>query len=588
MRGRRFLRGWQAAGLAFLAACLVLSATLRFVVDPLYLAPRGPQQFSNVAPPAMAEPEQLAQSACWADGDGDGDQDLFVANSSGPSRLWRNDGHAGFTEVGAAAGVSTAVREPMGCAFVDLDNDGDLDLFLTGRDDREAPNRVLRNDGQGRFTDVSAAARVRMPSVGAASSDWADYDRDGDYDGFVAGRWSENRPRPNALFRQVRPFVFENAAAALGLADPVGPPNTHLGAWVDYDGDGDLDLLVAVDWWGVELYRKEEDGTFHRVTRDALPPATDATPGAPPNNPMGVAVGDYNNDGCVDFFVTGMNLSGTTSAREEGTDLPSRLFRNKCNGTFADVTREAGLVPTGVVEWSAHFVDYDNDGDLDLVVVAGNVEFQRTSGKRVKIPLVTALRRAVGAVLPHSAHLAAWAYRNEMMIPPVGSSGFAAAMPNFLYRNQLVETGRPTFVDMTHQAGVADLAATRGSAWADMDNDGDLDWFVPNLKGPNRLFRNDGPVGHYLRVHLVGARLRDAVGAAVKIQVGRRFQYRYVHVLDGYLSQSQMDPHFGLGAAWQVDAVWVRWPGSTQWVLACRAVAADRTITIREDAAGCR
>lgn len=587
MRGRTFLRGWKAAGLAFLAACLFLYAVLRFVVDPVYLAPRGSPQFSDVTPRTMAEPAHLAQSACWADVDGDGNQDLFVANSSGPSRLWRNEGNANFTEVGATAGVSAAVREPMGCAFVDLDNDGDLDLFLTGRDDREAPNRVLRNDGRGRFSDVSATAGVRMPDIGAASSDWADYDGDGDYDGFVAGRWSANHPRPNALLHQVRPFVFENVATALGLADPVGPQNTHLGAWVDYDGDGDLDLLLAIDWWGVELYRQDE-GAFRRVTLEGLPPATDATPGAPPNNPMGVAVGDYNNDGCVDFFITGMNLSGTTSVREEGTDLPSRLFRNRCNGTFSDVTREAGLVPTGVVEWSTHFVDYDNDGDLDLVVVAGNVEFQRTFGKRAKIPLVTALRRAVSAALPHSAHLSAWASRNEMMIPPVGSSGFAAAMPNFLYRNQLVETGRPTFVDVTHQVGVADLGATRGSAWADVDNDGDLDWFVPNLKGPNRLFRNDGPVGHHLRVHLVGARLRDAVGAAVKIRVGDRFQYRHVHVLDGYLSQSQMDPHFGLGLARQVDAVWVRWPGSTQWVLACSAVAADRAITIREGAPGCR
>ena len=573
--------------LASLAIALALYAVLRVVIEPQYLTSRRPLQFAHVAPRAMAEPERLAQSACWADIDADGDQDLFVANSNGPNRLWRNDGLAHFAEIGAAAGVGTVVPEPTGCAFADLDNDGDPDLFISARHDYGSANRLLRNDG-GRFTDVSTGARVQMNDIGAASSDWADYDQDGDYDGFVAARFvgEERKDKPNALLRQIRPLVFADAAAALGVADPAGPQTTYLGAWSDYDNDGDQDLILALDWWGVELYQ-QDGGTFHRVTLQALPPATDATPGAPPNNPMGVAVGDYNNDGCVDFYVAGMNFSGTTSARGEGADLPSRLFRNKCNGTFADVTREGGFYPTGVVEWATNFVDYDNDGDLDLSVVAGNVDLHRFA-KRIKNPLIAAMRRAMAALLPQPARLAEWAYRNELIIPAAGTSGLPAAMPNFLYKNLLVETGRATFVNVTHEAGLSDLAATRGSAWADVDNDGDLDWFVPNLRGPNRLFRNDGPVGHHLRVHLVGARLRDAVGAAVKIRVGNRFQYRHVHVLDGYLSQSQMDPHFGLGLARQVDAVWVRWPGSTQWVLACSAVTADRTITIREGAPGCR
>jgi hypothetical protein len=586
MRRRKTLRRGRILLSAVLAVFVVGYAVLRLIVEPRYLAAGGPLQFADVASPAMAEPDRLAQSACWADIDRDGDQDLFVANSNGPNRLWRNDGQGGFVEIGAAAGVSTLMRQPSGCAFADLDNDGDPDLFISGRHDLGSPNSLLRNDG-GRFTDVSATARVQMNDIGAASSDWADVDGDGDYDGFVAARFvgEVRRDKPNAVLRQIRPLVFADGAADLGLADPAGPQNTYLGAWADYDNDGDLDVILAVDWWGVELYQ-QRSGTIRRVTLEALPPATDATPGAPPNNPMGLAVGDYNNDGCLDFYATGMNSSGTTSARGEGADLPSRLYRNKCNGTFTDVTQEAGFYPTGVVEWAANFIDYDNDGDLDLAVVAGNVDLHRFA-KRVKNPLVAALRQMMVVLLPQPARLAEWAYRNEVIIPAAGTSGAPAAMPNFLYKNLLMETGQPRFVNVTHEVGLSDLAATRGSAWADIDNDGDLDWFVPNLRGPNRLFRNDGPVGHYLRVHLVGAALRDAVGAHVRIQVGERVQYRHVHVLDGYLSQSQMDPHFGLGAARQADVVWVRWPGSTRWVRACGPVAANRVIRIHEGRPGC-
>lgn len=169
------------------------------------------------------------------------------------------------------------------------------------------------------------------------------------------------------------------------------------------------------------------------------------------------------------------------------------------------------------------------------------------------------------------------------MIPASGGVGLAGAMPNYLYKNLQVETGRATFVDVTHPMGVGDMGATQGSAWADFDNDGDLDWFVPNRKSPSRLFRNDGPVGNYLRVHLVGSVLREAIGAQVKIHTGEGWQLRHVHVLDGYLSQSQMDPHFGLGRAQVVEEVQVRWPGTTRWVRGCIAVPVNRTVTITQN-----
>ena len=582
--GRRRSRRFYLTASGVAAAAIVLLA-----LSEIGRGQSGSTMFTDIATPAMADRTGVAESACWADVDGDSDQDLFVAKSNGPSRLWRNEGNGSFTDAGEAAGVSRDLRTHMACAFVDIDSDGDLDLFVTARGNRAqgaSGNKLYKNNGDGTFTDMTQTAGVAMPRLGVASSDWADYDADGDYDAFVAVRYG--RKKYNAFFEQSAPFTFRDIAAEKGLADPAGPQKAFLGSWFDYDGDGDLDLIFAIDWWGVELYRND-DGTFTRVTTTAFPPATDSTPGAPPNNAMGVAWGDYDNDGCTDVFISGMNFWGQGGFDSEHlTDLASRLYRNNCNGTFSDATRSTGLSPTGAIEWAANFIDFDNDGDLDLSVVAGGEapEVPRRSrvlrfARQVIVVIITVPRRFI------PPGLAAWAYRYEAMIPHIGTVGPAGAMPNYLYKNQLVETRKATFVNVIDALGAGDFGATRGSAWADMDNDGDLDWFVPNKATPSRLFRNNGPVGNYLRVHLVGDPLRDAVGAWVKINAGGTLQYRHVHVLDGYLSQSQLDPHFGLGSAQTVDEVWVRWPGTTTWVLACKAVPADRTVTVAEGA-GCR
>ncbi|MGH2668689.1 MAG: CRTAC1 family protein, partial [bacterium] len=444
---------------------------------------------------------------------------------------------------------------------------------------------LFLNNGDGTFRDGGAAAGFTTLGRWAASIDVADVDNDGDYDAFVGSRGKG----PDFFFEQIAPLRFREVSAARGLRDT--PPSfTFLGSWFDYDGDGDPDLLLNVDWWGIELWRNDE-GRFTRVTDTAFPPATDSTPGAAPNNPMGVTWGDLDNDGCIDMFVAGWNLPGQAGFEDAsfGPDSPSRLYKSSCDGTFTDITPQAGLRATGLVEWSPVFVDYDNDGDLDLSVIAGNVSdtpppplgrLPRPMLRLVNI-VVAVARRAV------PTRWTAWLYRYEAMIPASGDTGRAAAMPVMLYRNMLKETDTLTFVDVSHQVGVEHVGAVRGSAWADIDNDGTLDWFISGRATPKRLFRNNGPVGHYTRVHLVGARLKDAIGAQVLIKAGGDQQLRHVHVLDGYLSQSQMDPHFGLGKAERVDEILVRWPGTIAWVSVCRDVPANRTVTIIQDG-GCR
>ncbi len=440
----------------------------------------------------------------------------------------------------------------------------------------------MRNDA-GVFSDITEVTGARMQ--GAANAvDRADMDGDGDLDAFIGGRYERDRGRArrNYLFEQVAPLRFRDIAPAKALsAAPPGGQNVFLGSWMDYDADGDPDLLVAIDYWGAELYRNDR-GSFAQVTTRVLPPATDETPGAPPNNAMGAAWGDYDNDGCFDVFITGVNIPGQGGFEARHlTDLASRLYRNTCDGTFENATLPSGFRPTGMVEWAANFIDYDNDGDLDLSVVTGYPGI--TAGDGVS----TRADQFIGLIVKYPrqlipARLATWLYRYEAMIPAAGQSGPEAAMPKLLYRNQLVETGKATFVDVSYSLGIANVSASRASLWADMDNDGDLDWFVPGRRTANRLFRNDGPVGRHLRVHLVGARHRQAIGAGVRIRVGGRQQLRHVHIMDGYLSQSQLDPHFGLGQATTVEEIAVRWPGTTTWVTACRNVPAGRTVTVRE------
>lgn len=566
---------------------LVLIASLvfaRFLASgPVSRASDG-LMFTDVANAVMAEGKVWAEGGCWGDIDGDDDQDLLVTNALAPLRLWKNEGSGRFVDIAPFALTLRSREWVVSCAFIDLDDDGDLDLYVTERGGKKAERlgKLLRNDGRGVYTEITEEAGARIPLAGSASVDWADMDGDGDLDGFVATRWGREATRKNALFEQIGPLRFRNIAAARGLADPEGPQNAFLGSWFDYDMDGDADLLIAIDWWGVELYRNDRS-TFTRVTTEVFPPATDDTPGAPPNNPMGAAWGDFDNDGCIDVFVTGINILGQGGFESRTlTDFASRLYRNDCRGRFSDLTTAAGFLPTGLVEWGANFVDFDNDGDLDLSVVTGYASPELNPGRveRLIRTIVAFPRRLI------PANISAWLYRYEAMIPASGQSGPEAAMPKLLYRNQLVETGKATFVEVTYDAGVGDVGASRGSLWADIDNDGDLDWFVPSRRMPNRLYRNNGPVGNYLRVHLVGGRQRQAIGAWVKIRAGNLQQIRHVHVLDGYLSQSQIDPHFGLGQAALVDELSVRWPNTTRWVRLCERIPANRKVVVTENV-GC-
>jgi hypothetical protein len=481
--------------------------------------------------------ESMSGGVALFDFDKDGLLDVYFVNAptvatagnprSARSELWRNLGNGTFVDVTDRAGVG----DPgwgMGAVVADFDNDGWDDLYVTCY----GPNRLYRNTGDGTFSDVTARAGVGDPrwSAGAA---FADYDGDGWLDLFVAnyvdvrldalpafgkGKFCEFHGIPvqcgprglsgsgDSLYRNRGDGTFEDASTRAQVADPGGRFGMGV-AWSDFDGDRRPDLYVANDAGPNFLYKNNGNGTFVDV---ALQSGTALSEDGKEQGSMGVALGDYDHSGGWSIFVT--NFSDEYNA----------LFRQGKGFEFTDVSfaSQTARASLPLVGWGAHFLDYDNDGWLDLLVVNGHV------------------------------------------YPQVERTGSAAryAQHKLLYRNN--QNG--TFTNATPTAGPAlsEPLVSRGSAVGDFDNDGDQDVFINNLDGPPTVLRSDGGNRrNFLVVDLEGRTVnRSAVGAVVTVRAADLVQRAERRAGDSYLSHSDPRLHFGLGTQARVDSVEVRWP----------------------------
>ena len=481
--------------------------------------------------------ETMGSGVVFFDYDGDGWLDLYFVNSAGPGALYRNDGDGRFAEI--SAGVADS-GYGLGAAAADYDSDGDLDLYITCY----GPNILYRNEGDGRFVNATAAAAVAGPkrinpgmSTGAA---FADYDADGDYDLYV-GNYAKFRPElhepclrkeiavycgPEAFepqrdvfYRNEGDGTFADITEEVGLLPEAAK---ELGAFfIDYDQDRDLDLYVAGDRTPNLLYRND-GGRFVEVGALAGVAYNDM---GKPLAGMGVDVGDYDNDGLFDFFVT--NYQWETNS----------LYRNLGNGFFADITFQSGLgLPSlSFLAWGTLFIDYDNDGDRDLFVANGHLDDN--------IELFDAV---------------------------------TYAQQNQVFRND----GRGRFEDMSNRVGPGLLLkqVSRGAAMGDYDNDGDLDVAVTNNNQPAVLLRNDGGnANHWLSLRLVGG----LVGAEVRVTAGGLVQVDVVRTGASYMCQSALRPFFGLGDRTLVDELEIRWPSGEVQLL--QDVAVDQILTVYKD-----
>ena len=478
----------------------------------------------------------------FGDADGDGRPDLYVTNSiprwgkandKSCGRLFRNVGGGRFEDVTSASGVR-ACGLGMGAFWVDIDGDGDLDLYLTNL----GPNQLFVNRGDGTF-DEARGTGLEDPlfSVGAA---FLDYDADGDVDVVVANyldstpEWERAQPQfelrvpddyngqPSHLFRNDGNGHFTDVTAAAGLAMPAAETKTLGVAVLDYDSDGRPDLYFVNDRVSNRLFRNRGNGTFEETTAEAGAGVL----GTVPRAGMGVAVGDADGDGATDLFVT--NFGGE----------PNSYYRNVEGTIFEDAGSTLGGGPAGLpsVRWGTSFADFDNDGWPDLYAVGGH------------------LAPRFARILGH--------YKS-------GKAAYVeAGDPSYRQKTVLLHNaGSGKFEEWRDPGDLGTIRMSgRGSAVADVDDDGDLDLFIVDLAGPSRLFANE--VGS--RKSWVGidprpaADRRTVLGTRVRVTAGSRTQVQDLQVSPSYASGTLTEMHFGLGDADTAD-VEVRWPnGETQ------------------------
>ena len=467
----------------------------------------GGVRLTDVAGEVGVDRGDAGRGSAWADYDGDGDLDLFTMGHFGGGAYYRNDGEA-FVERTERAGV--AGESGVGCCVADYDNDGDPDLYIARNGWLgKGANSLLRNDGSARFTEVGAAVGVEGDGTSFTAC-WGDVDNDGHVDLFVAnGAGADGSP--NRLYHSDGQGGFRDVAAKAGIVAGKGIGS----AFGDYDNDGDLDLYVANYNAVNTLYRNGTDSEtggirFADVTRESRTQL--------PVRAYFAFFFDYDNDGDLDLFCSQLSdfsvvLQSKVHGGTRRNENRPALYRNKGDGSFADVTYAAGLGKSFGTT-GAQYGDFNSDGYPDIYLGNGVVE-------------VTQLE------------------------------------PDAMLLN--MRDG--TFVDIAAAVGVDQLGKGRGISFADYDGDGDEDMYVPvggSFPGDlweNRLFRNDGPPHSWLTLRLVGVRSnRDGIGARVRVRAGEHTQYATVSGGGGPGSANSLQLELGLGLAEQVEELEIRWP----------------------------
>jgi hypothetical protein len=456
--------------------------------------------------------------------------------------LYRNDGNWKFTDATEEAGVGDT-GYGLGVCAGDYDNDGDQDVYLNNF----GPNVLYRNNGDGTFTDATKEAGVGNGSQVGAGACFLDMDGDGDLDLYVSNyvdftcRKHRSRlvnglpvyvgpmqygPVADTLYRNEGNGTFTDVSAESGIA---AHPGTGMGMiCADYDDDGDTDVVVGNDAAANFVFQNDGSGNFQEV---GLLAGLAYDLHGIGHGTMGVECGDYNNDGRLDFQMTSYH------------EQLASLYENLGLGLFDDVTRrtQAGTGSVSAVTWGNGLVDFDNDGDRDLFIACGHLQDNIERWDNTKT----------------------YSTRNLL----------------------LMNRGNGKFVNVSDRCGdgLAAKLSSRGAAFGDLDNDGDVDVVILNSRREPTILRNDSvqKESHWIQIRLRGTNTnRDGVGARVKVVAANSAQVDEVHSGRGYQSHYGMRLHFGLGQHNSIDRVEVRWIGGGQDIF--ENIAVDQLVTLTE------
>ena len=507
-------------------------------------------QFPDVAKDLGLDVDDLAGGSIVEDFDGDGDLDIMASSMglSSPLRLFRNNGDGSFTETSEAAGL-TGLLGGLNIMQTDDNNDGRPDvLVLRGGwmgSEGKYPNSLLRNNGDGTFSDVTEEAGL-LSFHPTQTATWLDFDGDGWLDLFIGNESLEKEAHPCELYRNNRDGTFTEMAEQAGVALAAFVKGV---ASADYNNDGRPDIYVSVRGAANKLYRN--DGPGGAGHDKAAWRFTDVAAAAGVTEPMfsfPTWFFDYDNDGWEDIFVSGYVISGVGDIAADYLGLPSqaelpRLYHNNGDGTFADVTQAAHLHRL-LQAMGSNYGDLDNDGWLDFYIGTGD-------------------------------------------------PNLATLLPNRMFRNA---EGR-FFQDATTSAGVGHLQKGHAVAFGDLDNDGDQDIYEViggAMEGDhyrNVLFENPGHGNHWVTLALEGVKAnRPGIGARIKVVVdtpsGERAIYKTVRS-GGSFGASPLRQEIGLGNATRIVSIEIRWPAPAG-VQSLTLPAMDRVYRLREGDAAAR
>ncbi|MCA9211910.1 MAG: CRTAC1 family protein [Planctomycetales bacterium] len=494
--------------------------------------------------------EYVSAGLALFDFDNDGDIDIYFLNGAAMkgtdyavaprNALYRNDGNWKFTDVTEQAGVGDR-HHGLGVTVGDYDNDGDSDLYLNNY----GPNVLYRNDGDGTFTDVTASAGVANGNKVGAGTCFLDIEGDGDLDLYVAnyikfdfskhvartkrgfpvyGSPLDYRPEHDSLYQNNGDGTFSDISKASGIARHAAYGMGMV--CCDIDQDRDTDILVGNDTGANYLFKNNGKGIFQEsglISGFAY----DRIGGV--QGTMGVDVADFDNDGKLDIHVTSYQNEVAT------------LYRNVGDGFLEDITNPTGIGAgtSQPVTWGNGFVDFDNDGDRDVFIACGHL------------------------------------YDNVELFDD--QSEYEAR--NMLFEN--LGNGKFAEVTATAGSGLAPKLSSRGAAFGDLDNDGDIDAVILNSRSMPTIIRNDTSSANWLQIRLHGVQSnRDGVGAFVEIMCGKNRQVAEVLSGRGYQGHFGSRLHFGLGEHSQVDQVRIWWLGGRTDVL--KNVRPNQVLTVTE------